>query len=376
MSEKRLKSEHGVVCRLPGEKLGYFGWPTVAKLDNGTLVVSSSGLRSGHVCPWGKTVLNFSTDEGRTWSPPRVINNSPLDDRDSGIVDLGGGHLLVSWFTADNRNNLKEEWLRKWLGNEEVNSWEDTLNAITDDIASKYLGSWIMLSDDYGKTWGKPIRVPVSTPHGPIRLRNTDLLYLGKPFETWKDMVNAAITATRSTDGGHTWQVLGQVPVYPGTDPTNYHEAHVVELASGRLLGIIRIEDADDKNKILPKLESVGIINFSMMQTESDDGGKTWATPRPLGYHGSPPHLLHHSSGVMVLTYGYRLAPFGQRASLSHDEGKTWESDWIIRDDGPDWDLGYPSTVELNDGSLFTVCYQKVSGNEKTSLLWSRWHLP
>jgi len=38
---KRLDAEHGVVCRVPGERLGYFGWPTVARLDDGTLAVAS-----------------------------------------------------------------------------------------------------------------------------------------------------------------------------------------------------------------------------------------------------------------------------------------------------------------------------------------------
>ena len=74
---KRLVAENFTICRLPGERLGYFGWPTVARLDDGTLLVASSGLALEHICPWGKTVLNVSTDDGRTWSAPRVINDSP-----------------------------------------------------------------------------------------------------------------------------------------------------------------------------------------------------------------------------------------------------------------------------------------------------------
>ena len=119
-----------------------------------------------------------------------------------------------------------------------------------------------------------------------------------------------------------------------------------------------------------------GLVNFSMVQTLSDDGGRTWSIPTPLGFHGSPPHLLRHSSGLLLLCYGYRQARYGQRAAWSRDDGATWEHDWIIRDDGPDGDLGYPSTVELADGSLFTVCYQKCSGDRKCSLLCSRWRLP
>jgi|GEM_PF-2200825 len=37
---------------------------------------------------------------------------------------------------------------------------------------------------------------------------------------------------------------------------------------------------------------------------------------------------------------------------------------------------GYPATVELGDGSLFSVYYQKAAANEHCSLLWSRWELP
>lgn len=368
---KNLASEHGIICRLPGERLGYFGWPTVARLNDGTLVVASSGLRSEHICPWGKTVLNVSTDDGRTWSPPRVINDSPLDDRDAGLVSLGDGRLLVSWFTSNTKQYAQEEWVRKWLGDEELNAWQPALAAMTGEALRQWLGSWIMLSEDGGATWGAPIRVPVSTPHGPIRSRSGDLLYLGKRYGTWDDMNVSTITAVTSRDGGRTWHELGQVPVYPDTDPANYHEPHVVELPSGRLIGMIRIENNAGKD-----LEKSGVPHFSIMQTASDDGGRTWTTARPLGFHGSPPHLLRHSSGVLVLTYGYRQPAYGQRVAFSHDDGATWDHDWVIRDDGPDGDLGYPSTVELAGGSLFTVCYQKVTGDRKCSLLWSRWRLP
>ena len=41
-----LDAEQGVVCRLPGERFGYFAWPTIARMDDGTLMVVSSGLRA------------------------------------------------------------------------------------------------------------------------------------------------------------------------------------------------------------------------------------------------------------------------------------------------------------------------------------------
>ena len=234
-----------------------------------------------------------------------------------------------------------------------------------------------MQSGDGGRSWSEPIRAPLFTPHGPIRLRNGQLLCLGKDRGGRGDEM--PITAAASVDGGRTWEIRGEVPLYPGTRAASYFEPHAVELPDGRLLGMIRIEDdayalhGEEPDAVT----KAGLVTFSMMQTMSADHGAHWSTPRPLGFHGSPPHLLRHSSGTLVLTYGYRQAPFGTRVAFSHDEGATWDHDWILRDDGTDGDVGYPSTVELGDGRLFTVCYQKVPGDAKNcSLLWSRWSLP
>jgi hypothetical protein len=364
---RTLAAEHGVVCRLPGERFGYFGWPTVARLDDGRLVVASSSLRRAHVCPFGKTVLHESRDDGRTWSESRVIQDSPIDDRDAGIVNLGGDSVLVSWFRSDTRKYADEGWIPA----AEREAWQEIFAGWTDEQVGRLVGSWVMRSDDGGATWGEPVRAPVSAPHGPIRLADGDLLYVGKPFGTWAEMGNGQIAAARSSDGGQSWRLVGRVPVAPRTDPSNYHEPHVVELPSGRLVAAIRLDDAPGQ-----PLAAAGIASFTIMQSESGDGGKTWSIPRWLGFKGSPPHLLRHSSGALVMTYGYRDKPYGQRVAISRDDGKTWQGDWVLRADGPDGDLGYPSTVELADGGLFTVCYQKAAKGEKCSLLWSQWKLP
>ncbi|MCM8757095.1 MAG: exo-alpha-sialidase, partial [Candidatus Omnitrophica bacterium] len=122
---KRIQGKHGVVCWLGKEKNGYFGWPTIARLDDDRLVVASSGLRRWHICPFGKTTLYFSNDEGDTWSGPLVISNSPLDDRDAGVISLGGKRILVTWFTSNTRTYLEN--LRKALGDEELSSWSEAL---------------------------------------------------------------------------------------------------------------------------------------------------------------------------------------------------------------------------------------------------------
>jgi len=362
----RVEAEHGIVCRLPGQEFGYFGWPTAARTDDGTLVVASSGLRTEHVCPFGKTVLNFSQDGGRTWSEPQVINDSPLDDRDAGIVALAGKRLLLSWFTSDTRRYF--EGAKRSLSPEARARWQEALSTWSDERVARHLGSWIRLSDD-GRTWGEPIRAPVSTPHGPIELASGELLYLGKAGFGAGDQEHGEIMACRSADGGRTWSKLGCVPTYDGTAVANYHEPHVVELDGGRLVGMIRFEPRGED-------DPAASHHFHMFQTTSDDGGATWTAARPTGVYGSPPHLLRHSSGAIVCVYGYRREPYGQRMMISRDGGESWDADWVVRDDGPDWDLGYPASVEMPDGSVLTVYYQKRRAGEKPSLLWSRWALP
>lgn len=374
--DEALNAEHGAVCSLPEQFYGYFGWPCVARLENGALLVAASGLRHEHICPFGRSVVCRSDDEGRTWTTPRVVNDTPFDDRDAGLTALGGARVLLSWFTSDNRHyhaNLDE-----WEDQDRAAVYRAGRAWMDDEGAARFVGSWVRRSADGGLTWEEPVRVPVTAPHGPIRRADGTLLYFGKIFgRRMEDLLVGArpVEAWESADEGKTWSRSGRVPVHPGTHVSHYHEPHAVELADGRLLGHIRFQNHRDPEAA--KVEDLGLTHFSIMQTVSDDGGRTWSTPEPLGFHGSPPHLLRHSSGALVSVYGRREEPYGERVMISRDDGASWDYDLILRDDGPHWDLGYPSTAELADGSLLTVYYQKPAATaDRCALLWSRWHLP
>ena len=89
---------HGIIHRSLGSPFRYHGWPSVCRLDDGALAAVWSGFRLAHVCPYGKTAMSKSYDEGKTWCSPMIINDTPLDDRDAGIVNISGGSLLVTWF--------------------------------------------------------------------------------------------------------------------------------------------------------------------------------------------------------------------------------------------------------------------------------------
>ena len=110
------------------------------------------------------------------------------------------------------------------------------------------------------------------------------------------------------------------------------------------------------------------------MQSESDDGGKTWTPVHSTGIKGCPPGLLKLRMADLVCVYGYRYQPFGERACMSYDGGKKWDVENPITLKGaPNGDLGYPASVILPDDSIFTVFYQVDKPGEKTCLMGTCW---
>lgn len=99
----------------------------------------------------------------------------------------------------------------------------------------------------------------------------------------------------------------------------------------------------------------------------SDDDGKTWQKlnrPAPAT-GGNPPSLTMLADGRLSFTYGYRLEPYGIRARLSEDQGKTWSEEIVLRDDGGVWDLGYPRTIQRPDGKMVTAYYYNLDADSE-----------
>ena len=76
------------------------------------------------------------------------------------------------------------------------------------------------------------------------------------------------------------------------------------------------------------------------------------------------------------MSYGHRRPPYGNQVRLSDDEGLSWSEPILISGDGAGGDLGYPSTVQLEDGTLITVWYERMKANPRAVLRQARWSLP
>jgi sialidase-1 len=326
----------------------YSGWPTLTRRRNGDLLLVWSGDREAHVCPFGRVMLSVSRDDGASWTWPRVLLDSDLDDRDAGVVETQRGSLLVTTFTSlayERTTAPPAHWVaaRDRLGPEE---------------RKRQLGSWMLRSTDNGISWSTAYRVPLNSPHGPVSLSDGRLLYAGKDLygETGE------VGVCESTDDGVTWRMLSRIPARAGDDVKNYHELHAIETSPGRVIAHIRNHNEANRNETL--------------QSESTDGGKTWSAPHAIGVWGLPSHLLRLRDGPILMTYGYRRKPFGNQARVSRDAGRTWSEPVVIYADGASGDLGYPSTVELAASKLLTVWYELPAQSKRAVLRQSVWSLP
>lgn len=336
----------------------YCGWPTLARRKDSELWVTWSGGREGHVCPFGQVHAITSKDDGRTWTWPRVLLDGAIDDRDSGVVETARGTLLVTSFSSLAYEPIltKAEQDGKWDAGK-LARWQTARDRLTAEQRQAELGTWMLRSTDGGITWSAKYDSLVNSPHGPIALDDGSLFYAGK--QLWKPGRPVGVATSR--DDGASWQWFADLPVRPGDDAEQYHELHAVQATSGRIL--VQIRNHNEANK------------YETLQTESDDGGRTWSEPHSIGVWGYPSHLLRLRDGRLLMTYGHRRKPVGNQARLSTDEGRTWSEALVLSGDGTSTDLGYPSTVELADGSLLTVWYEKLADHPLAVLRQARWVL-
>jgi len=341
----------------------YHGWPTLTRRRNGELLLVCSGGREAHVCPFGRVEILRSHDNGSTWSWPQVLLDSPIDDRDAGVVETSKGSILVTTFTSlafepilEQAEARKPDNPQAWP-KDKLERWRAARDRIDKQQRQKELGVWMIRSTDGGVTWSARYDCLVNSPHGPVQLSGDRLLYAGK--ELWKPAERNGVC--ESTDDGQTWKWLAEVPTRQGDDPREYHELHAVETTNGRIVLHIRNHNKTNAGETL--------------QSESTDGGKTWSEPRSIGVWGYPSHLLRLKDGRLLMSYGHRRKPIGNQARLSDDHGKTWSEPLAISDDGITGDLGYPSTVELDDGLLLTAWYEVVRDTKLAVLRQAKWRI-
>jgi len=306
-----------------------------------------------HMEPTTRTSLLRSRDGGNNWFSQ--VTPDPAGGNGTAIARLSDGTLLVNAYhylfvplaDKDSLAGRARQRAIEWFG-----------------MAGASDGIYMVRSDTEGYTWSAPrhIEEPPDWPdmacHGAVlELPDGQLLL---PVTGSRDIdAQEHGMVLRSHDQGETWgEAVGITEDAP--EDIDFHETRLVLCPSGRILAMHRTPRGNYYRNV------------------STDAGHTWSetveTPIWCGA-SSPPDLKLLSDGRLLLTRGYRREPFGVRAYLSENEGDTWPTEFILRDDGLDRDVGYPSTVELKDKRLLTVYYWH-NENQIRHLQRTIWELP
>jgi hypothetical protein len=219
-----------------------------------------------------------------------------------------------------------------------------------------------------------PQRVIPSSTNPAIELSDGRLLYIGNASME-RESRHGYVSVTQSTDKGASWEEIAGFDMFTG-----YAEHRGVGIS---YIGELAAVETDPGTVLVAArhevFEQPATPDISRIWTcVSTDGGNSWTEPAPTGVVGKPPHLTRSKDGRILMTYGYRFPPYGQRACISEDGGRTWdlEHEIILRDDGISGDLGYPQSVQCGNGNICTVYYQIDEPGEKPSLMMTRWDLP
>lgn len=331
----------------------YFAWPTIAKLQNGKICVGASGYRVEHICPFGKGVLAFSEDNGETYSKPIPVFDSVLDDRDVGLCVFGKSGIIATSF-----NNTIEFQRENMPQTEECFNY---INSVSSEDEERDLGVNFRISNDYGQTWSKIYKSPISSPHGPTVLNDGTVLWVGRIQGIHNHIEAHAI----NTETGE-MTFIGEMKIYKYEEFKDmyFYEPHAIQLPDGRIICHLRVENKDE-------------TLFTLYQSVSLDNGVTWSKPVQIirDDSGAPGHLILHSSGTLISTISHRSKPYGIWAIFSENSGESWSEECIIFEGKDTDDLGYPSTIELDDGSMITAFYTRENDFVPAVIMQQKWAL-
>jgi hypothetical protein len=309
-------------------------------------------MRIDHVDPRSHIAIQRLGPDLQPIGPTRSLPSDPeAGDQDANLFRLQSGRILQYGFM----------WYPVTPGYAEIiKSAGGSYFGSPERTGMVYLwwGCYVRHSDDEGKHWSaRSLLPPVEGLRGPvpglrpvyggsIRGRAVEIAeghilvatYHGHPNVNHRNISRLYA----SVDGGLNWQAKGmitdQLP-----DPIGICEPSLAQTSDGGLLAFHRTFDNNDC-----------LVTF-----RSDDGGEVWSDLTSHTLQGHPYDALVLPDGRIFLAYGYRHQPAGIRARLIDPEMSDFGTahEFVIRDDGPSFDLGYPWAQLLPDGRILVVYY-------------------
>ncbi len=332
----------------------YACFPSLRKLGDGSLITSfGTRVRRSHIDPTGGSARRISKDGGKTWQPYK----GKLPPPPEWTCSDGSLAYARAYGWRQVPESRRDEFAEKGI----------TVRPVKPGVVAYLQGAFARRSTDGGKTW-KTTQLDLP-PHESLMNFNSSQsirmacgVLLCAPYGKLKDDEKGRTFILRSEDCGKTW-TFGPLAKDP-TGRARLNECALVENDRGEVVAMIRSEPP---------------AGGHLFHAISKDKGKTWSTGRRTKIWGYPANLIKLHDNRILCTYGYRRGAMGVRAVLSKDGGHTWDTDNIIvlRNDhwGVGGDLGYPISVELAPGKVFTIYYITLTDGV-THIAGTHWTVP
>lgn len=295
-------------------------WPNLTRMTDGRMVATifnqpTHGGWEGDVECW------VAENDGRFWKLLGVAApHEPGENRMNVAAGLArDGSLVV----------LASGWSKR-----------NPVGQYSSAHDGEVLPMWVCRSDEGGESWthSESISSPEDSaeaiiPFGdivPLADGNLGVSVYGWLPPTCRSLFYA------SEDDGRTWTFRS---VIRGDDA---NETALLTLTDGTVLAAVR---------------TAGDGHLEMYRSE--DHGASWEGTGAVTVGGQhPAHLALLADGRALLTYGVRNRGYrGLAVRLSSDGGDTWTHPHFILDLEDAGDLGYPASMQTDDGAILTAYY-------------------
>ncbi len=249
------------------------------------------------------------------------------------------------------------------------------INFTHPDFALKARDDRFWFSYDRGHNWEGPYKLPQAD-KAYIKARTnyhvidsqTALLFYEATDIPYEQGEHLRVMVMLTEDGGKTFKRIAWLT----PDPLNVDIA-LAKPAYACMPGVMGLEDGT----VLAAVRwSVARHKWTDLMA-SEDGGHTWQRRSIIfNRNNNPASLIDLGGGRVAAIYGYRNEPYGIRAKISEDAGVTWSDEFVLCDDGREWDLGYIRAAKREDGKILAIYYHTTEAMPDEFIACTIWDPP